>query len=109
MLHTLTFNHLSTSNRSMLNAKGELILEPNQYLSEWTMNDDEFSYFQLVLGKILDHFSLLTYGDDAFSVNSSLRELLITKGHYDIIACKIDRQNVLTKRFKRIGWDYIQP
>ena len=108
------------------------------------MNDDEFSYFQLVLGKILDHFSLLTYGDDADSVKSSLSELLITeniifqdlkgddwaysylekvntnlekkglvalitKGHYDIFVCKIDRQNILTKLFKRIGWDFIQP
>ena len=58
----------SINNWSMINAKGELVLEPNPYLSEWTMNDDEFSYFQLVLGKILDHFSLLTYGDDADSV-----------------------------------------
>ncbi len=109
MLHTLTFNHLSASNWSMLNTKGELVLEPNQYLSEWTINDDEFSYFQLVLSRILDHFSLLKYGDDADSVKTSLRELLITKGHYDIIACKIDKQNVLTKLFKSIGWDFIQP
>ena len=134
----------SISNWSMINTKGELVLEPNPYLSEWTMNDDEFSYFQLVLGKILDHFSLLTYGDDADSVKSSFSELLITKniifqdpkdddwaysylkkvnthlenkglvalitkGHYDIIVCKIDRQNILTKLFKRIGWDFIQP
>jgi len=134
----------SITNWSMINTKGELVLEPNPYLSEWTMNDDEFSYFQLVLGKILDHFSLLTYGDDADSVKSSFSELLITeniifqdpkdddwaysylekvntnlekkglvalitKGHYDIIVCKIERQNVLTKLFKRIGWDFIQP
>ena len=134
----------SINNWSMINTKGELVLEPNPYLSEWTMNDDEFSYFQLVLGKILDHYSLLTYGDDADSVKSSFSELLITKniifqdpkdddwaysylekvntklekkglvalitkGHYDIIVCKIDRQNILTKLFKRIGWDFIQP
>ena len=134
----------SINNWSMINTKGELVLEPNPYLSEWTMNDDEFSYFQLVLGKILDHFSLLTYGDDAESVKFSFSELLITqniifqdpkdddwaysylekvntnlekkglvalitKGHYDIIVCKIDRQHILTKLFKRIGWDFIQP
>jgi len=134
----------SINNWSMINTKGELVLEPNPYLSEWTMNDDEFSYFQLVLGKILDHYSLLTYGDDADGVKSSFSELLITKniifqdpkdddwaysylkkvnthlenkglvalitkGHYDIIVCKIDRQNILTKLFKRIGWDFIQP
>jgi hypothetical protein len=132
------------NNWSRINAKGELVLEPNPYLSEWTMNDEEFSYFQLVLGKILDHYSLLTYGDDADSVKSSFNELLITKniifqdpkdddwaysylekvntnlekkglvalitkGHYDIIVCRIDRQNMLTKLFKRIGWDFIQP
>ena len=59
--------------------QSELVFEPNPYLSEWTMNDDEFSYFQSVLDKILDHFGLLKYGDDADSVNSSLRELLITE------------------------------
>jgi predicted transcriptional regulator of viral defense system len=98
----------------------------------------------LVLGKILDHYSLLTYGDDADSVKSSFSELLITeniifqdpkdddwaysylkkvntnlekkglialitKGHYDIIVCKIDRENILTNLFKKIGWDFIQP
>jgi hypothetical protein len=134
----------SIKNWSMINAKGELVLEPNPYLTEWTMNDDEFSYFQLVLGKILDHYSLLTYGDDADSVKSSFSELLITeniifqdpkdddwaysylkkvntnlekkglialitKGHYDIIVCKIDRENILTNLFKKIGWDFIQP
>jgi len=134
----------SINNWSMINAKGELVLEPNPYLSEWTMNNDEFSYFQLVLGKILEHFGLLTYGDDAEDVKSSFSELLITKniifqdpkdddwaysylekinanlekkglvalitkGHYDIIVCKIDRQNILAKLFKRIGWEFIEP
>ncbi len=69
----------SINNWSMINAKCELVLEPNPYLLEWTTNDDEFSYFQLVLGKILDHFSLLTYGDDAVTVKSSFSELLITE------------------------------
>jgi len=134
----------SINNWSLINAKGELVLEPNPYLTEWTMNDDEFPYFQLVLGKILDHYGLLTYGDDADSVKSSFSELLITKniifqdpkdddwaysylkkvntnlekkglvalitkGHYDIIVCKIDRENILTNLFKKIRWDFIQP
>ena len=61
------------------NAKGELVLEPNPYLTEWTINDDEFPYFQLALSKILDYYSLIGYGDDAEGVKSSFNELLITK------------------------------
>lgn len=61
------------------NAKGELVLEPNPYLTEWTINDDEFPYFQLALSKILDYYQLIGYGDDADTVKSSFNELLITK------------------------------
>lgn len=61
------------------NAKGELVLEPNPYLTEWTMHDDEFPYFQLALSKILDHYNLLGYGDDADGVKSTFNELLITE------------------------------
>jgi len=67
------------NNWGQMNAKGELVLEPNPYLTEWTINNDEFPYFQLALSKILKHFSLITYGDDAESVKSSFNELLITK------------------------------
>lgn len=61
------------------NAKGELVLEPNPYLAEWTINDDEFPYFQIALNKILNHYSLITYGEDAEGVKSSFNELLITE------------------------------
>ncbi|MGB5363311.1 MAG: hypothetical protein WBN17_08420 [Aureibaculum sp.] len=61
------------------NARGELVLEPNPYLTEWTMHDDEFPYFQLALSKILDHYHLIGYGDDAEGVKSTFSELLITK------------------------------
>jgi len=61
------------------NAKGELVLEPNPYLTEWTISNDEMPYFQLALSKILSHYSLITYGDDAESIKSSFNELLITK------------------------------
>ena len=67
------------NNWGQVNAKGELVLEPNPYLTEWTINSDEFPYFQLALSKILGHFNLITYGDDAESVQSSFNELLITK------------------------------
>ncbi len=126
------------------NAKGELVLEPNPYLTEWTINDDEFPYFQIALNKILEYYSLIAYGDDAEGVKSSFNELLVTKninfkepkdddwaysylktvnadlekkglvalvtkGHYDIIVCKIDKKEQLTNLFKKIKWDFIQP
>lgn len=70
------------SNKSWdhINSKGELVLEPNPYLTEWTINDSEFPYFQIALNKILDHYNLITYGDDAETVKLSFNELLITKG-----------------------------
>lgn len=126
------------------NSKGELVLEPNPYLTEWTINDDEFPYFQIALRKILDYYSLITYGDDAEGVKSSFNELLITeninfnepkdddwaysyletvnaelekkgmvalvtKGHYDIIVCEIDKKDKLTNLFKKIKWDFVKP
>ena len=61
------------------NTKGELVLEPNPYLTEWTINNDEFPYFQLALRKILDYYRLITYGEDAESVKLSFNQLLITE------------------------------
>lgn len=126
------------------NSKGELVLEPNPYLTEWTINDDEFPYFQIALNKILEYYSLIGYGDDAEGVKSSFDELLITKnirledpkeddwaysyletinaelakkglvalvtkGHYDIIVCKIDRKDKLIDLFNKIKWDFVKP
>lgn len=58
---------------------GEVVLEPNPYLTDWTVSDDEYPYFQLALNKILEYFHLMTYGDDAESVATSFDNLLITK------------------------------
>ena len=69
----------TNNNWSKINSNGEMVLEPNPYLTEWTINDNEFPYFQLALNKILDHYGLLTYGDDAMAVKSSFNSLLITK------------------------------
>jgi hypothetical protein len=69
----------SNNNWGTKNAKGEIVLEPNPYLTDWTVSDDEYPYFQIALNKILDYFQLMTYGDDAESVASSFNELLITK------------------------------
>ena len=69
----------SNKNWGSENANGEIVLEPNPYLTDWTVSDDEYPYFQLALNKILEYFQLMTYGDDADSVASSFNELLITK------------------------------
>ncbi|MFD1316860.1 hypothetical protein [Namhaeicola litoreus] len=69
----------SNNNWGSRNSQGEIILEPNPYLTDWTISDNEYPYFQLAFNKILDHFRLMSYGDDAESVASSFNELLITK------------------------------
>lgn len=69
----------TNNNWGKINAKGEMVLEPNPYLTEWTINDNEFPYFQLALNKILDHYGLLAHGDDAVAVKSSFNRLLMTK------------------------------
>ncbi len=69
----------SNNNWGTKNAKGEIVLEPNPYLTDWTISDDEYPYFQLAFNKILDYFKLMSYGDDAESVASSFNELLLTK------------------------------
>lgn len=73
------FSVSSNKNWGTKNAKGEIVLEPNPYLTDWTISEDEYPYFQLALNKILDYFQLMTYGDDAESVATSFNELLITK------------------------------
>jgi hypothetical protein len=62
-----------------VNAKGKMILEPNPYLTEWTINDSEFPYFQIALSKILDYYNLISYADDVSTVRDSFKDLLITE------------------------------
>lgn len=69
----------SNNNWGSRNSQGEIILEPNPYLTDWTISENEYPYFQLAFNKILDHFNLMSYGDDADGVASSFNELLITK------------------------------
>lgn len=73
------FSVSSNNNWGTKNAKGEIVLEPNPYLTEWTVSEDEYPFFQLALNKIFEYFQLMTYGDDAESVASSFNKLLITK------------------------------
>ncbi|MCA0931081.1 hypothetical protein LCM02_01380 [Lutimonas saemankumensis] len=83
------FSVSSNKNWGSENANGEIVLEPNPYLTDWTVSDDEYPYFQLALNKILEYFQLMTYGDDAESVASSFNDLLITKD-FDFKAPKDD-------------------
>jgi len=69
----------SNKNWGTKNSNGDLVLEPNPYLTDWTVSDNEYPYFQLALNKILEYFHLMTYGDDAEGVAVSFNELLITK------------------------------
>ena len=69
----------SNNNWGSRNSQGEIILEPNPYLTDWTISDNEYPYFQLAFNKILDYFKLMSYGDDAESVASGFNELLITR------------------------------
>lgn len=62
-----------------VNTNGEMILEPNPYLTEWTINDSEFPYFQIALNKILDYYDLISYADDVSTVKPSFKDLLITE------------------------------
>ena len=69
----------SNNNWGSRNSQGEIILEPNPYLTDWTISDNEYPYFQLAFNKILDHFNLMAYGDDAESVATCFNQLLLTK------------------------------
>ena len=69
----------SNKNWGSENENGEVVLEPNPYLTDWTVSDSELAYFQLALNKILEYFQLMTYGDDADSVANSFNELLMTR------------------------------
>ena len=69
----------SNNNWGTRNSKGEIVLEPNPYLTDWTISDDEYPYFQLAFNKILDYYGLMSYGDDAESVKLSFNKLLLTK------------------------------
>ena len=43
----------SNKNWGSENENGEIVLEPNPYLTDWTVSDDEYPYFQLALNKML--------------------------------------------------------
>lgn len=61
------------------NARGNIVLEPNPFLAEWTMSDSELHYLQKAFSMLLSYYQLMAYSDDAISTKRSLQKLLFTQ------------------------------
>lgn len=61
------------------NYKGQIVVDPNPFLAEWTRADGETPYFQRALNLILTHYKLMGYSEDAKQTKKHLRKLLYTK------------------------------
>ena len=61
------------------NYKGQIVVEPNPLLAEWTLADGETPYFHRAINLILTHYKLMSYSEDAKKVKKTLRKLLYTK------------------------------
>lgn len=61
------------------NARGQIILEPNPFLAEWTQSDGELQYLQQALANILSYYNLMAYSEDAISTKKSISKLLFTR------------------------------
>ncbi|MCB0475147.1 MAG: hypothetical protein KDC69_05690 [Flavobacteriaceae bacterium] len=61
------------------NARGQIILEPNPFLAEWTQSDGELQYMQRAFANILSYYNLMAYSDDAISTKKSIGKLLFTR------------------------------
>ena len=57
------------------NFRGEIVLEPNPYLSDWTTADDELEYFKSSMHRILMYHGLMGYGEDAKNTRKSLKKI----------------------------------
>ena len=57
------------------NFKGEIVLEPNPYLSDWTKSYDELTYFKSAMHRILMYHGLMGYGEDAKNTKKSLKKI----------------------------------
>jgi len=61
------------------NFKGEIVVEPNPLLAEWTLANEEVPYFQRAFSMILSYYNLMAYSEDAKNTQKSLRKLLHTQ------------------------------
>lgn len=57
------------------NFRGEIVLEPNPYLSDWTTADTELDYFKTAMHRILMYEGLMGYGEDAKKTRLSLKRV----------------------------------
>ncbi len=61
------------------NYKGQIVVEPNHFLAEWTSADGETPYFHRALNLILTYYKLMGYSEDAKLTKKHLRKLLYTQ------------------------------
>lgn len=57
------------------NFRGEIVLEPNPYLSDWSTADTELDYFKTAMHRILMYEGLMGYGEDAKKTRLSLKRV----------------------------------
>jgi len=69
----------SMPNWTKKNFRGEIVLEPNPNLYNWTNADNEIEYFKITLHRILTYQGLFGYGEDAKNTKKSLSKILYAK------------------------------
>ena len=69
----------SLPNWTKKNFRGDIVLEPNPNLYNWTEADDEITYFKTTLHRILTYERLFGYGEDAKNTKKSLSKMLYAK------------------------------
>ncbi|MFD1316859.1 hypothetical protein [Namhaeicola litoreus] len=53
--------------------------EPNPYLYQWTITEDEYTYFQWAMTRILIYEGLMAYADEAKVASKEIKNLLALK------------------------------
>lgn len=53
--------------------------EPNPYLYQWTITEDEYTYFQWAITRILIHEGLMAYADEAKVASKEIKNLIALK------------------------------
>jgi hypothetical protein len=61
------------------NIRGNIVVEPNPFLAQWTLAENENAYFQSAFSLILSYYNLMKYSDDAKSTKKALKKLLYTE------------------------------
>jgi hypothetical protein len=53
--------------------------EPNPYLYQWTITEDEYTYFQWAITRILIYEGLMAYADEAKVASKAIKKLIALK------------------------------